>query len=81
MILTALITELKGLAEGSLEDIEMSQFIRLLNRAVDNRYEEVSNICDEQYMLEETLIASSASYTVDLPDNFYFREDRNIWHV
>ena len=81
MKLDAVQSELVSLAEGSIEDITEPQFIRLLNRAIDNRYEEVVNICDGNYMLETTLTASSESYEVDLPDDFYRREDRNIWHL
>lgn len=81
MNLTDLKKELVTLAEGSIEDITNPQFIRLLNRAIFNRYEEVRNMCEESYMLEVTLTASSESYDIDLPDNFYFREDRNVWHV
>lgn len=79
--LNALKTELIGLAEGSLEDISDPQFMRLLSRAIDNRYEEVVEICDEAYMLEVTLTASSAANNLPLPSDFYKREDRNIWSL
>ena len=81
MKLDALQSELVTLAEGSIEDITEPQFIRLLNRAIDNRYEEVVNICDGNYMLEATLTATSDTRELDLPEDFYRREDRNIWHL
>jgi len=73
--------ELVTLAEGSLEDISDPQFMRLLTRAIDNRYEEVVNICDDEYMLEVTLTAAFDSNNLPLPSDFYRREDRNIWHL
>lgn len=81
MDLDAVKVELVGLAEGSLEDITDPQFRRLLNRAIDNRYEEVVEICDAEYMLEITLTASSVSNVIAVPSNFYTREDRNVWHL
>jgi len=71
-------TELTGLAEGSLEDITQPQFLRLLTRALDNRYEEIVNMCDT-YNPEITLVAVGGETELDLPADFYTREDRNLW--
>lgn len=80
MNLSDVLTELKGLAQGSLEDIDNPQFLRLLNRAIDNRYDEVSSTCKNNY-LKQVTIPASGEFTVDLPDNFYQREDRVSWQV
>lgn len=73
--------ELVGIAEGSIEDISDPQVIRLLNRAIVNRYDEVLNSCDSAYMKKQTLTASSDTYELDIPTDFYKKETSSIWNV